>query len=55
MKYTNEEGKAFHVDIASAPVSQDITSIRMSNDNLDGCCELRAISGNQPIFLGASS
>jgi adenylate cyclase class IV len=30
MRYTNEDGKIFHVDIASAPVPRDITAIRMN-------------------------
>ena len=30
MKYTNEDGKVFHVDIAKAPVPQDITAIRVN-------------------------
>lgn len=36
MKYTSEDGKVFHVDIAeSARVPRDITSIRMNVDNFD--------------------
>ncbi len=35
MKYTNEDGKVFHVDIASSPVPQDITSIRMNVSDFD--------------------
>jgi len=30
MKYTNEDGKVFHVDISKAPVPQTITAIRMN-------------------------
>ena len=30
MRYTGEDGKIFHVDVASAPVPQDITAIRMN-------------------------
>ena len=30
MKYTNEDGKVFHVDVAQAPVPQDITAIRVN-------------------------
>ena len=30
MRYTSEDGKIFHVDIAEAPVPQDITAIRMN-------------------------
>ena len=35
MRYTGEDGKVFHVDIASAPVPQDITSIRMNIRDFD--------------------
>jgi hypothetical protein len=35
MRYTNEDGKVFHVDVASAPVPKDITTIRMNIDNFD--------------------
>ena len=36
MKYTSEDGKVFHIDIAeSARVPRDITSIRMNVDNFD--------------------
>ena len=36
MKYTSEDGKVFHVDIAeSARVPRDITSIRMNVENFD--------------------
>lgn len=35
MRYVNEDGKTFHVDIVSAPVPRDITSIRMNVDNFD--------------------
>ena len=30
MRYTNEDGKIFHVDIAQASVSETITAIRMN-------------------------
>ena len=30
MRYTGEDGKIFHVDVAKAPVPQDITAIRMN-------------------------
>ncbi|MBQ9009858.1 MAG: hypothetical protein IJ088_11090 [Clostridia bacterium] len=30
MRYTGEDGKVFHVDIAAAPVPQDMTAIRMN-------------------------
>jgi hypothetical protein len=35
MRYTGEDGKVFHVDVASAPVPQDITSIRMNIRDFD--------------------
>ena len=36
MRYTSEDGKVFHVDIAeSARVPRDITSIRMNVDDFD--------------------
>ena len=30
MRYTGEDGKIFHVDVAKAPVPRDITAIRMN-------------------------
>ncbi len=35
MRYENEDGKVFHVDVASAPVPQDITTIRMNVRDFD--------------------
>lgn len=35
MRYTGEDGKVFHVDITSAPVPKDITTIRMNVSSLD--------------------
>ncbi len=35
MRYTGEDGKVFHVDVAEAPVPKDITTIRMNIDNFD--------------------
>ena len=35
MRYTGEDGKGFHVSITSAPVPQDITSIRMNVRDFD--------------------
>ena len=35
MRYTGEDGKIFHVDIASAPVPKDITSIRVNVRDFD--------------------
>ena len=35
MRYTGEDGKVFHVDVTSAPVAQDITTIRMNIRDFD--------------------
>jgi hypothetical protein len=35
MRYTGEDGKVFHVDVASTPVPQDITTIRMNVRDFD--------------------
>lgn len=35
MRYTGEDGKVFHVDVASASVPQDITTIRMNVRDFD--------------------
>jgi hypothetical protein len=35
MRYTGEDGKVFHVDVTSAPVPQDITSIKMNIRDFD--------------------
>ena len=35
MRYTGEDGKVFHVNIVSAPVPQDITTIRMNVSDFD--------------------
>ena len=35
MRYEGEDGTVFHVDIADAPVPQDITTIRMNIDDFD--------------------
>ena len=35
MRYTGENGKVFHVDVTSAPVPQDITTIRMNVRDFD--------------------
>jgi len=45
MRYENEDGKVFHVDIASVPVPQDITSIRMNVRDFDEAYELLAARG----------
>ena len=35
MRYENEDGKVFHVDVTQAPVPQDIASIRMNVRDFD--------------------
>ena len=35
MRYTGEDRKVFHVDITSAPVPQDITSVKMNIRDFD--------------------
>jgi len=35
MRYEGEDGKVFHVDVTSAPVPQDITTIRMNVRDFD--------------------
>ena len=35
MRYTNEDGKVFHVDVAQAHVEKDITTIRMNIRDFD--------------------
>lgn len=35
MRYTNEDGKVFNVDVSEAPVPQDIMTIRMSVRDFD--------------------
>ena len=35
MRYTGEDGKIFHVDVAAAPVPQDMTAIRMNVRDFD--------------------
>ena len=35
MRYTGEDGKVFHVTVASTPVPQDITTIRMNVRDFD--------------------
>ena len=35
MRYTGEDGKVFHVDVTSAPVERDITTIRMNIRDFD--------------------
>ncbi len=40
MRYTGEDGKVFHVDVTSAPVPQDITTIRMNVRDFDEAYKL---------------
>ena len=40
MRYENEDGKVFHVDIAQAPTPQDITTIRMNIRDFDEAYKL---------------
>ena len=40
MRYTGEDGKVFHVDVASAPVERDITTIRMNIRDFDEAYKL---------------
>ena len=40
LRYTGEDGKIFHVDVASAPVPQDITTIRMNVRDFDEAYKL---------------
>ena len=35
MRYTNEDGKVFHVDVTQAPVPRDMTAIRMNVRDFD--------------------
>ena len=40
MRYTGEDGKVFHVDVASAPVERVITTIRMNVRDFDEAYKL---------------
>ena len=40
MRYTGEDGKVFHVDVTSAPVEKDITTIRMNVRDFDEAFKL---------------
>lgn len=40
MRYTNEDGKVFHVDVTQAPVPRDITAIRMNVRDFDEAYKL---------------
>lgn len=45
MRYTGEDGKVFHVDIAQAPVPRDITAIRMNVRDFDEAYKLLEAKG----------
>ena len=45
MRYTNEDGKVFHVDVTQAPVPRDITSIRMNVRDFDEAYEFLKARG----------
>lgn len=45
MRYTNEDGKIFHVDVTHASVEQDISTIRMNIDNFDEAYEMLQAKG----------
>jgi len=45
MRYENEDGKVFHVDITQAPVPQDITTIRMNVDDFEEAYEMLQAKG----------
>ena len=47
MRYTGEDGKVFHMSIASAPVPQDITSIRMNVRDFDEAYRMLTEKGFQ--------
>ena len=40
MRYTNEDGKVFHVSVTQAPVPRDITAIRMNVRDFDEAYKL---------------
>ena len=60
MRYTGEDGKAFHVSIVSAPVPQDIATIRMNVRDFDEAYHMleekgfRNIQGNRVTNTGSS-
>ena len=45
MRYTGEDGKVFHVDVTSAPVERDITTIRMNVRDFDEAYKLLGEKG----------
>ena len=47
MRYTGEDGKVFHMSIASTPVPQDITSIRMNVRDFDEAYRMLTEKGFQ--------
>ena len=60
MRYTGEDGKVFHVDVAEAHVQQDITTMRMNIDNFDEAFKLleekgfKNTQGNKVTETGSS-
>ena len=59
MRYENEDGKVFHVDVTSAPVERDITTIRMNVRDFDEAYHMleekgfRNIQGNRVTNTGS--
>lgn len=45
MRYENEDGKVFHVDIAQAPTPRDMTAIRMNIRDFDEAYKLLEAKG----------
>ena len=45
MRYENEDGKVFHVDVTQAPVPQDISTIRMNIDDFEEAYDLLESKG----------
>ena len=45
MRYTNEDGKAFHVNVTQAPVPRDITAIHMNIRDFDEAYKLLEAKG----------
>ena len=45
MRYTNEDGKVFHVNVTQAPVPRDITAIHMNIRDFDEAYKLLEAKG----------
>ena len=45
MRYTNEDGKVFHVNVTQAPVPRDITAIHMNVRDFDEAYKLLEAKG----------